>query len=593
MNMIQKMLGLLGRRERMQAFGLLTLFLLMSLCEVVGIASILPFMSVLADPESVTRNEWLKRGYDYFEFSSPKEYLFFIGVGVLVILVFTNIVKAVTRWVTLYVTQSWGEGLSRRLFDIYLRQPYRFFLDRNSSDISKNVLAEVQTLSNAVLMAFLDMVTRIIVSAVILIFLAIMDPVLALATCVILGGAYLLVFLGFKSSLKKEAQRRNQAQAEKYRIVNEAIQGIKNIKLGGYESLYQEYFREPARNFAGSNARSSVIGEMPRYAMEIIAFGGVLLMTLYLLQSQQGLNQALPMIALYTFAGYRLMPGLQGIYQGYTRIRFYRPALDTVQRELALAATMQETSTSDISPLNFQRTLSLRNVGFQYNSAGREILKDVNLEIPAGSMTGIIGKTGAGKTTLVDIILGLLEPASGQLLVDSVAVNESNRKAWQKNLSYVSQHIYLCDDTITANIAFGMRLDEIDMEKVREAAKMASLSDFIENELAKGYDTVVGENGIRLSGGQRQRVGIARALYLGRPVLVLDEATSALDPATEREVMDAVHAAGLKKTIFIISHKPELLTQCNSVLVVHGGNVEQKKADAENLKNELRAHASA
>ena len=588
--MIKKMLGLLGRREQMQAVGLLGLFLLMSVCEVVGIASILPFMSVLADPDSVTRNEWLRRGYEYFQFSSPKEYLFFIGVGVLVILVFTNIIKAVTRWVTLYVTQSWGEGLSRRLFDIYLRQPYRFFLDRNSSDISKNVLAEVQTLSNAVLMAFLDMITRIIVSMVILIFLALMDPVLALATCVILGGAYLLVFLGFKSSLKKEAQRRNQAQAEKYRIVNEAIQGIKNIKLGGYEALYKDYFREPAQNFAGSNARSSVIGEMPRYAMEIISFGGVLLMTLYLLQSQQGLNQALPMIALYTLAGYRLMPGLQGIYQGYTRIRFYSPALDTVERELALAATMQETTTSDVSPLNFQRALSLRNVGFQYNSAGREILKDVNLEIPAGSMTGIIGKTGAGKTTMVDIILGLLEPASGQLLVDGVAVTESNRKAWQKNLSYVSQHIYLCDDTITANIAFGMRPEEIHMDKVREAAKMASLSDFIESELAQGYDTIVGENGIRLSGGQRQRVGIARALYLSRPVLVLDEATSALDPATERDVMDAVHAAGLKKTIFIISHKPELLTQCDSVLVVHGGNVEQKKADPEDLRSELRTH---
>jgi ABC-type bacteriocin/lantibiotic exporter with double-glycine peptidase domain len=590
MNMIQKMLRLLGPKERMQAVGLLALFLLMSLCEVIGIASILPFMSVLADPDSVTRNEWLKRGYEFFQFSSPKEYLFFIGVGVLVILVITNIIKALTRWVTLYVTQGWGEGLSRRLFEIYLRQPYRFFLDRNSSDISKNVLAEVQTLSNAVLMAFLDMMTRIIVSVVILLFLAIMDPVLALATCVILGGAYLLVFLGFKSSLRKEAQRRNQAQAEKYRVVNEAIQGIKNIKLGGYETLYRDYFREPAVNFASSNARSSVIGEMPRYAMEIIAFGGVLLMTLYLLQSQQGLNQALPMIALYTLAGYRLMPGLQGIYQGYTRIRFYAPALDTIERELALAATMQDT-TNDAAPLNFQRELSLRNVGFQYNNEGREILKDVNLEIPAGSMTGIVGKTGAGKTTLVDIILGLLEPASGQVLIDNVAVDESNRKAWQKNLSYVSQHIYLCDDTITANIAFGLRPEEIDMERVRGAAKMASLSNFIENELEKGYDTIVGENGIRLSGGQRQRVGIARALYLGRPVLVLDEATSALDPATEREVMDAIHTAGMKKTVFIISHKPELLTQCDSILIVHGGKVEQKEADAETLKNELRAHA--
>ncbi|MGB4107904.1 MAG: ABC transporter ATP-binding protein [Alphaproteobacteria bacterium] len=590
MDMIQKLLGLLSRRERMQAFGLLALFLLMSLAEVIGIASILPFMSVLADPDSVTRNEWLKRGYDYFGFSSASEYLFFIGICVLVILVLTNVIKAATRWATLYVTQTWGESLSRRLFEIYLGQPYRFFLDRNSSDISKNVLAEVQIISNSVIMSFLELVTRVVVSTVILLFLLAMDPVLALATGAILGGAYLGVFMIFKNALKKEAQRRNQAQAEKYRIVNEAIQGIKNIKLGGHEALYRQYFKAPAENYSISTARSSVMGEIPRYAMEAIAFGGILLMTLYLLQSQQALNQALPMIALYTFAAYRLMPGLQGIYQSFTRMRFYKPALDTIRRELTLAATMQNPGPEDAT-MEFNRSLALKNAGFRYNENGRDILKNVNLEIPARSMTGIIGKTGAGKTTLVDIILGLLAPDTGEVLIDGLPVNAENRRAWQRNLSYVSQSIYLCDDTIAVNIAFGIRTSEIDMDKVRAAAKMASLSDFIENELPKGYDTIIGENGIRLSGGQRQRVGIARALYLDRPVLVLDEATSALDPATEEEVINSIYALERKKTVFIISHKPELLARCDSILVVQGGNVTQQKPDAEKLQNELQAHA--
>lgn len=574
MNLIRNMFGLLDRREQTQAFFLFVLFLLMSVSEVVGIASILPFMSVLTNPDSITQNEWLKRAYDFFGFSSPNRFLFFIGMGVLAVLVITNIIKAGTRWATLYLSQSWGLSLSTRLFQIYLGQPYRFFLDRNSSDISKNVLAEVQTIANNVITATLDLLTRLLVSIVILIFLMVMDPMLALVTGTVLGGSYLVVFLIFKKSLKVQAQQRNKAQAERYKVVTEAIQGIKNIKLVGHEKLYAGYFRTPSELYASSNAKNNLVGEMPKYALEVIAFGGILLMTLYLLlNSPQGMTQALPMIALYALAGYRLMPNLQGIYNAFTKIRFHKPALETVRRELALASSVQEITVADVEPLPFTQGLAVRNASFKYGSDGRDILNDVNLYIPVGSMTGIIGKTGAGKTTFVDILLGLLEPVTGDIVVDDIPVTAGNRRAWQKNLSYVSQHIYLCDDTIAANIAFGVPAEKIDRDKMREAAKMASLSDFIEGELSQGYETMVGENGIRLSGGQRQRIGLARALYLNRPVLILDEATSALDPETEADVMQSIHALEKKKTILIISHKPELLSRCDTILTVQDGAV--------------------
>jgi ABC-type bacteriocin/lantibiotic exporter with double-glycine peptidase domain len=244
-----------------------------------------------------------------------------------------------------------------------------------------------------------------------------------------------------------------------------------------------------------------------------------------------------------------------------------------VRRELALASSVQEIPVADVEPLPFTQGLAVRNVSFKYGNDGRDILNNVNLHIPVGSMTGIIGKTGAGKTTFVDILLGLLEPVAGDIVIDDIPVTAGNRRAWQKNLSYVSQHIYLCDDTIAANIAFGVPAEKIDRDKLCEAAKMASLSAFIEGELSQGYETMVGENGIRLSGGQRQRIGLARALYLNRPVLILDEATSALDPETEADVMQSIHALEKKKTILIISHKPELLSRCDTILTVQDGAV--------------------
>ncbi|PZP53698.1 MAG: hypothetical protein DI586_10735 [Micavibrio aeruginosavorus] len=563
------------------------LFLLLSVTEVLGIASILPFISVLANPSSVQSNEWLRKGYDFLGFTNTNHFLFLIGIGVFFILIIGNLIKAITRWSTLRATQEWGENLGKRLFNIYLQQPYNFYLYRNSSDLSKNILAEVHGITSSVIMISLDLITKLIVSLVILLFLAIMDPLLALITGSILGGTYSIVFVFFKKSLKQQAHMRSQSFADKYKIVNEAIQGIKNIKLVGYEKLYGEYFSKPAKDYASSTAKSNLIGEIPRYAMEVIGFGGILLMLLYmLLNSEKGLTQALPVIAVYVFAGYRLMPNLQSIYYGVTKLRFNKPILDTIHQEMKYAQSMQPSIDSTVIAIPFSKAIRAENISFKYDQS-REIIKNANFEIQAHSMVGIIGKTGAGKTTLVDLILGLLSSTSGKILVDDIELIPSNIHAWQKNLSYVSQHIYLCDDSISANIAFGVPREEVDMDKLKHAAAQASLSQFIEDELEQGYNTIVGENGIRLSGGQRQRIGLARALYLNRPVLVLDEATSALDPHTEDDVMTSIHKLNEKKTILIISHKMDLLSKCDSILLVQDGiiTVQNKATLYSNLKS--------
>lgn len=587
-----KITTLLNRKERRQAGWLLLLILLMSLVEMVGVASILPFISVLADPSQVEENALLRQIYAQLGFKETQTFLFALGCGALLILVIGSMIKAATRWLTLYYSHKWGQSISCRLLERYLEQPYGFFLKRNSADLAKNILAEIHALTNNVIVLFLDMIARIFVSVLIFALLLFIDPILAISALIILGGAYGIIYIFFRKILASISNTRKISQATRYKIVNEAIHGIKNIKLMGFERLYVEQFNAPAKDYAISNASGSAIGDIPRYALELIAFGGILLITLYLLiKSQNNLGGTLPIIALYAFAGYRLMPGLQGIYGAITKIRFHLPILDTVIDELSLP--QKSLPRTDAPPIALRYEISLENISFSYDDQRGDILHNVSIKIPSNRNVAIIGKTGAGKTTLVDLILGLLAPSSGRILIDETPIDAHNMHQWQKNLSYVSQHIYLCDDTIARNIAFGLSQEQIDLPRVKQAAMIANLSDFIETALPDGYDTKIGENGIQLSGGQRQRIGLARALYFDRPVLVLDEATSALDPETENAVMQSIQALRGRKTIIMISHRETLLAYCDAVYTVANKGVKLTTPQKSQAQNEYDKNRSA
>lgn len=559
---IRKLLALIDRRERAQAAGLLALIILMAFVEVLGIASILPFMAVLSNPEVVETNRWLRAGYEMLGFESVNRYLFFLGLVVLFILIASNTLKAVTRWATLHFSFMCGHLISKRLFTHYLNQPYSFFLERNSAHLSKNVLSEVQALVQNIFIPMMDLLARALVTVTVLGFLLFIDPLLAVIAAAVLGGAYAGIYLFFNKRVRRYGRDRQAAQGERYKIVNEAILGIKNIKLTAHEATYCQYYEAPSHRFADSQSKNGAIGEVPRYALEIIGFGGILLIILYLLLAGQGLAQALPLMALYALAGYRLMPNLQAIYAALNKLRFSGPILENITSELTPTSVALAPAAASVA-LPFRQTIRLSGIRFRYANTERDILNGIDLEIPANSTVGIVGKTGSGKTTLVDIILGLLRPTDGTITIDGVLLTDDYLRAWQQNLAYVSQHIYLCDDTVRQNIAFGTPDTDIDEARIRDAARMACLDRFIEDELPNGYDTIIGENGIRLSGGQRQRLGLARALYLNRPVLVLDEATSALDSETEDGVMAAIERLGGLRTIIMIAHRAGTLKICD------------------------------
>ena len=565
----KKIKCLLNPEEQRRAIGVLFLTIFMALFEIIGIASILPFMAVLSSPDMVETNKYLHWGYDFFGFTSANRYLFFLGIIVLCMLLISNGIKALTRWKTLTFSVMTGHTISSRLLHQYLHQPYAFFLMRNSAHLSKSILGEVNSLVSHIIVPFADVIARFVVIIAILSLLMIADPVLAISTGIVLGGAFGMVYVCMRKWLLAVGKERLEAQGKRFQIVNEAFLGIKNVKLTGHENTYTSLYDAPSKIFSRTTALSGVAGEIPRYAMEVIAFGGILFIILYLLLQKQGLSQALPLMTLYAFAGYRLMPSFQTIFQSYTKIRFHSAVIDQIEKEMAKTALSSDMSArlhDETNPMPFESSVEFRNVSFQYDMGHRPVLNDLSFSLAKNSSLGIVGKTGSGKTTAVDLLLGLLTPTGGEILIDGVPLTDETRRAWQKNCAYVTQHIYLCDDTVRTNIAFGLPEEEIDEAMVRRAAKMAALDGFIENDLPQGYDTMIGENGIRLSGGQRQRIGLARALYLDRPVLVLDEATSALDNDTENQVMDAISSLGTQKTIIMIAHRLRSLDQVKQIL---------------------------
>jgi ABC-type multidrug transport system fused ATPase/permease subunit len=361
------------------------------------------------------------------------------------------------------------------------------------------------------------------------------------------------------------------------RLIQEALGGFKELKLNGLEDTYVRRFEVPARRHADDVGRLQILTEIPRFLLEGITVGVLLtLVMILLLRSGGSILSILPTLGAFAFAVMRLLPALQQIYASFATMRTGLPILKRVHRDFV---TNQQyfvppsSNTMKVTPLAFEQSVELREVSYTYATAQRAIFDGLNLKINAKSTIGIVGGTGAGKTTLVDIILGLLTPDQGELLVDGIAINKGNVRAWQRAIGYVPQTIYLTDDTIAANIAFGHSASEIDLSAVERAARIAALHDFVVSELPLGYQTKVGERGVRLSGGQRQRIGIARALYETPSLLIMDEATSALDNITERVVMEAVQNLRADKTIIMIAHRLTTVKDCDVIIMLEHGRV--------------------
>ena len=543
----------------------------MALVDVIGIASIMPFIAVLSNPGLVETNEYLAGLYEFSGYQSSHDFLFLLGTIVFLLLLISLSLKAFTIYIQTRFTLKIEYSLGRRLLSGYLNQPYEWFLNQNSSELGKSILAEVYNVVKGGFAPMMAVITQTIIAITILILLLFVDPFLALVVFITLTASYFLIFKTLKKFLKGIGQTRFDANHQRFRVINEVFGGIKDVKLGGLEDFYLEKFAEPSLTYSKSNATSHVINIMPRFALEAIAFGGLLLMILYMMAMNDDFEAVLPTIALYAFAGYRLMPALQQIYEGFSKLKFSTPAVKKLHSDLT--KLKRTTKNSGGHPVSFLKSIELENVVFKYPKSEKRAIDNINLIIPAYKTVGFVGPTGSGKSTIVDTILGLLSPCEGKVKIDSKALDIESCREWQKNIGYVPQHIYLSDATIEANIAFNEHKNHIDKAAVIRAAKIASLHAFVSKDLPEGYDTLVGERGVRLSGGQRQRIGIARALYHSPKLLVLDEATSALDNITERAVMDAVANISHEITIIMIAHRLSTVRECDKIFFLEDGKI--------------------
>ena len=574
----RKIWSLLDARERRRGLIVFALLLTVAFVDVLGVASVMPFIAMLANPEVVETNRYLAATYAALGFESRESFLFFLGLVFFTMLMVSLALRAIGLWAQLRFSQNREFSWSTRLVGGYLRQPYEWFLNRHTSDLSTSVLAEVKQVIGGALFPLMQVIAQTLLALFLLVLLIIIDPVLAVAMGGLLGGSYLAISIALRRRLKRIGVERRLANKARFHVVHEAFGGIKDLKISGLEETLVNRFRAPAQVLASRQISAGLIGQLPSFAMQALLFGGMLLILLYLMATRGGFQEAVPIIAVYAFAGYRLMPALQSIYGNVSQLRFSEAALEGLCTDFAsfkapppegAGALAQERR--DRLPL--REVLALEEVVYAYPGAARDAVDHLSMQIPACTTVGLVGSTGSGKTTTVDLLLGLLRPREGRIRIDGQELTDDRVRLWQRSLGYVPQQIFLSDDTVAGNIAFGLPKHRIDMDAVERAAKIANLHDFVMNELPEGYQTHVGERGVRLSGGQRQRIGIARALYHDPDVLILDEATSALDNLTEQAVMEAVHNLGHRKTIILIAHRLTTVRNCDRIFLLEHGRL--------------------
>ncbi|MCF8095710.1 MAG: ABC transporter ATP-binding protein/permease [Desulfobacteraceae bacterium] len=579
-NIYRKLYSLLDARERRRGALVLMMLIVVAFVETLGVASIMPFVSVLANPGVVDTNPYLSMVYQFIGVESRRSFLFFLGFVFFALMVTSLALKALGIWAQLRFTHNRDAAWGTRLVGGYLRQPYEWFLNRHSSDLSTSVLSEVRQVVGNALFPAMQIIANILVCIFLLVLLITVNTFLSLVVFGVLGGGYALITMALRRRLKRIGIERRQANLRRYHVVQEAFGGIKDVKIAGLEESFMRRFKGPAQVLAGRQISAGVISELPSFAMQALLFGGMLLMLLYLMSAYGygSFQDALPLVSLFAYAGYRLMPALQKIYQNMSKIRFAEPAVDALCDDFAMLQTKPaQDAASETrerkSRLHLNQNLELREISYRYPGAERLAINRLSLTIQAFQTVGFVGATGSGKTTTVDLILGLLRPEEGRVVMDGTELTGERVRQWQRSLGYVPQHIFLADDTVAANIAFGLPEKDIDRETVERAARIANLHEFVVNELPQGYQTHVGERGVRLSGGQRQRIGIARALYHDPDVLILDEATSALDNLTEQVVMEAVHNLASRKTIILIAHRLSTVRSCDCIFMLEHGSL--------------------
>lgn len=599
MKTLIKLFKLFTRLERKKCARVLVFVLGMALLDTAGVASLLPFLAVIGDPEMINTNQVLKELYLFSEKLGVREsghFLIALGIGSFTLLVLSAVYRTITEFKMNSFVEEIRHSISSRLLESYLGQPYEFFMGRNTADLSKAALSEVDQLIGGVIRPVFSMLAYSIVAFCMISFLFFLYPLLLIFSIGLLGGGYAFTFAIIKPIVDRLGIMRTDSNKNRFLIALEALNGVRELKLLGYEKAYLNRYDAESGNLSHALASNLTLNRVPKYIIEAIAFGGIIALVLSLMVIDGGieseaLGSILPLIGLFAFAAYRMQPALHFVFSGFASLRFGKTAVEKIYDDLHEVGFNNELREPNELPLGVKNSIEAKGLSFKYEGAESLALKNISFSLPVGSVLGIVGSTGCGKSTLVNIILHLLTPLRGDLIVDNKKVTPELVPRWQRTIGCVSQDIFLTDNTLAENIAFGVEPSKIDMRQVQHCAEMANIHEFIQNDLPKKYSTLVGERGVRLSGGQRQRIGIARALYHSPDLLIFDEATSALDTVVEKAIMEAIDNLASEKTIIIVAHRMNTIMKCDNILLLHDGMLEDSGTFQELSQSNVRFQA--
>jgi HlyD family secretion protein len=568
-------MSVLDSEQRRNIVFLQLLLFIVSVFEVIGIASVAPFMAVASRPAVIHESKWLIRAYDAFGFLNTNHFLIALGLLSVGLLILGNVITLITKWYLTRYGLRLGSSLGERLFASYLEKDYLFHTRNNSAVLTKNVAQEIIRVTNNILIEALNLNSKAFSVVLIAVALFLVNFKATLLIGGALGFCYIAIYMLIKRKLKSNGESISHLLAKSYQTIHESFGGIKEIKISGKSRLHIESYKKTLREFEDLMVFNSNVPAVPKYIIEMISMSGVILLIVFEIRRGHSLDEVLPTLSLFAMAGLRLMPALQQIFASLTTMRSTAFAFNLIYQDLLSSPARSREAEQDSGAALPPITSGIRvdGISFSYPAVANGVFDGLSLEIVANSFVAVVGPSGSGKSTLIDLLLGLLKPNSGRILIDGKDIFEDrNLKPWQRSIGYVPQSVFLLDSTIAANIAFSLDPDRIDMKRVKAAASLALLDEMIESK-PKKYGTLVGERGVQLSGGQRQRVAIARALYHDPSVLVFDEATGALDAVTEREVLESIHALAHKKTIVLITHRLSTARKCDRIFVLKNGKV--------------------
>lgn len=576
-NSITQLFSLLTSKQKHQLIVLQFLVAVMALLEVLAITSIVPFMTLVSDLSIVNGEGFIAKAYLLSEFGSPSSFLIASGLFVLFTLITSSLYSIWTYRKLILFANRFGFNLSSKLYKNYLNMNWLFHASHNSAQLTKNVSTEASRIAEGVILPLLQINARLVIIIFISITVFLYNPVVATLMVLILTIAYIVIFQVVKNRLRKNGEAVSKLSTERFKLINEGFGGIKDILLLGRKDDFIDQFSKTSHEFSMVKTSNILLGQLPKYLMEMVAFGTMISFILIVAITQEfGSSMVLPVISLYGLAALKLLPAMQQSYVLFSNVKSHLPAFEALKEDLMeehkQAKSLVTSSKIIEDKMAVENGIVLSNIDFKYPSKSDKALNQVSITIPKNHSIGIVGASGSGKSTLIDILLGLIQPQEGSLIVDGITINEHNLRTWQNSIGFVPQSIFLSEGTISENVAFGLAKDLIDLTRVKKALQLAHLKDFIDG-LPGGLNTKVGERGVQLSGGQRQRIGIARALYHETSLLVFDEATSALDGITENIIMEAIKEFQGQKTLVMIAHRLKTVKDCDQIYFMEKGKI--------------------